>query len=218
MAERSKDSTPLPNHELQPEDSDNEYTSASEEEDIADPTVNKAETARVTRPLAEVDLGPSSTDANQRRTNAALTGEQIQQIPKKWLQRRKPRLGRDGKPLRPRPRKDPDPEDLARGVLVEQVLNEHGISVYEEHGQGSIPWRGSGVDEAADERMATEFQQQFLDAAAERQERQRQAQSARTKKDTATTTDGPRLGGSRCARAKMAAAQSAAAGAGTDKN
>lgn len=158
--------------------------------------------------LSEVDLGPSAANFNLVRTSAALTGRSLDQPAPTKERRRKPRLGRDGKPLRPRPRKGPDPEDIERAALVEQVLHENGYGTYDAAKEIGVG-RRIGQDEAADEKIASEFQQQFLDAVAERKERQqKQNQAAVSSKDaSATVSQGPRLGGSRSARAKMAATQ-----------
>lgn len=202
MAEQS---TSITMSTRQHDENSDEYTSTSEADDAVTHTrgtniLNRS----VPQPLSEVDLGPNSTSSNFARTAAVLSGQSIHEPPARKLRRKKPRLGRDGKPLRPRPRKGPNSEDLARSALVEQVLHEHGLGTYDGvhlRGQGA----GTGLDEAADEKMAAEFQQQFLETVAERQ--QRQAQGARVKKESGTN-DGPRLGGSRSSRAKMAAGQS----------
>ena len=60
-------------------------------------------------------------------------------------------------------------------------------------------------DSGADERMAEQFRQDFMDAIAERQ--QKSKVSAQAKGSAATETRGPKLGGSRSARAKMAQMQ-----------
>jgi hypothetical protein len=130
---------------------------------------------------------------------------------------RKPRLGRDGKPLRPRPRKRRNSEDVARDALVEQVLHEHKlVDMSQSSGLNSDPQAHSDSEEAAtggakasgdtDEAFAERFRQNFLDRVAERQLAQQQKKSA---PGTATVEkgQGPRLGGSRSARAKMAAMQ-----------
>lgn len=210
MAEKSKQAIPSTTQSLPNSESEDEYTSTSEP-DIAPARKDNLSTSTsgrgVPQPLSEVDLGPNTSSLNLARTAAALEGRPLQDAPTRKPRKRKPRLGRDGKPLRPRLRRGPDTEDLARSALVEQVLHEHGLGTYD---GGSLQAKRTGVDEAADERMAAEFQQQFLETMAERQERQqqRQAQSTRVKRDIAAS-EGPRLGGSRSARAKMAAAQSA---------
>jgi hypothetical protein len=73
--------------------------------------------------LLEIDLGPDTALENIARTEAAKrrleTGES-EAYPVK--QTRKPRLGRDGKPWRPR--KGRNEEDLKRDQLVEEILRE----------------------------------------------------------------------------------------------
>ncbi|KAI9876808.1 MAG: hypothetical protein M1823_007209, partial [Watsoniomyces obsoletus] len=132
---------------------------------------------------------------------------------------RKPRLGHDGKPLRPRPRKHRNSEDIARDALVEQVLHEHKlVDMSQSSGLNlnSDPQAYSDSEEAAtggtrasgdaDEAFAERFRQDFLDRVAERQLAQQQKKSA-PGTAAAEKGQGPRLGGSRSARAKMAAMQ-----------
>ena len=203
MAERSKSATtPILNQNTLTSQigSDDEFTSASSEDDSTSAAPGKPHDKEAsTQHLAEVDLG-------------SMTRQPPPSPQLRKQRRKKPRLGRDGKPLRPRPRRGPDPEDVARAELVEKVLHEHGLGTYAEAKAKLKVGRRSGLDEAADEKMAAEFQQQFLDAVAERQEKQlqRQNQGAGVKEATAATGQGPRLGGSRSARAKMAASQAAA--------
>lgn len=199
-------------------DKDFDYTDAStdENETFLDATkqvsTNTATSkARQTPPqhLSEVDLGPQATVSNLARTTAALSGQPAREEAPKRPQRKKLRLGRDGKPLKPRLRKGPDPDDVARNRLVEQVLHEHGLGTYDSARTTSSKGdTDRGHDEAADERMAVEFQQQFLDAMAERQHRQ--TQQNKNVGVPAAAGSGPRLGGSRSARAKMAEMQAQA--------
>jgi hypothetical protein len=73
--------------------------------------------------LLEIDLGPNTTLENIMRTAAAQkrleTGEP-EALPAKPA--RKPRLGRDGKPWRPRKGRNED--DVKRDQLVEAILRE----------------------------------------------------------------------------------------------
>jgi hypothetical protein len=73
--------------------------------------------------LLEIDLGPDTTLENIARTAAAQrrleTGEP-EALPAKPA--KKPRLGRDGKPWRPRKGRNED--DIKRDQLVEAVLRE----------------------------------------------------------------------------------------------
>lgn len=186
--------------------------------------------------LSEVDLGPSSTVLNTHQPPGASPIPQITDAapdrpPRK--PRRKPRLGRDGKPLRPRPpRKRRPSEDIARDALVEQVLHEHKLeNVYQppppptlKDANKDTAGKGAGDDgdggekgQDADEAFAERFRQDFLDQIAER----KQAQGKKKKttatggaergadKDKEKSSHGPKLGGSRAARAKMAALQAA---------
>jgi hypothetical protein len=159
--------------------------------------------------LAEVDLPPDAA--------------KLPPLPKR---QRKPRLGRNGKPLPPRKPKRRDSGDLARDALVEQVLHEHRLDHYkpptavsattppaaETHSSSvaaqsralsstTVPIGSSTRD---DEAFALRFQREFEEGLAERQAMQRKPQKKTGKeaeKDVASS--GPRLGGSRSARAKM---------------
>jgi len=206
-------------------DKDVDYAGASTDEDetvledtkqdSTDASTSKAR-QNLTQHLSEVDLGPQATVKNLARTTAALSGQPTQEEAPKRPQRKKPRLGRDGKPLRPRPRKGPNPDDVARNRLVEQVLHEHGLGTYDSARTTSSKSDSSrGHDEAADERMAVEFQQQFLDAVAERQHRQ--TQQNKNAGVSSAAGSGPRLGGSRSARARMAEMQAQASVKEKDK-
>ncbi|KAK5103148.1 hypothetical protein LTS08_003952 [Lithohypha guttulata] len=218
MAERFKSAISTSNtpSDEPPSKSEHQYTSESDlefENEALRSSIERTKShpdKHSAQHLSEVDLGPSAAKSNLARTSAALTGQSLDHPAPTKGRRRKPRLGRNGKPLRPRPRKGPDPEDIERAALVEQVLHENGYGTYDAAKEIGVG-RRTGQDEAADEKIASEFQQQFLDAIAERKERQqKQNQAAGSNKDTsATISQGPRLGGSRSARARMAAAQTA---------
>ncbi len=165
------------------------------------------------RQLAEVDLGDFAHERNLARTQAALERVKAGQVPIedeiKPPKPRKPRLGRDGKPMRPRPKKGRDSEDVARDALVEQFLHENKIDMYEtgtpEPRYAKETDRGSGHDADADERFAEQFRQEFMDAMAERRNKTKPAPPA--KGVAVPEPKGPKLGGSRSARAKMAQIQ-----------
>jgi hypothetical protein len=155
--------------------------------------------------LSEVDLGPSipTSDTN--------TNDRPPRRP------RKPRLGRDGKPLRPRQRKRRNSEDIARDALVEQVLHENQLeNVY----QSTVPNVTTNPDYSntehtahpdavadVDEAFAERFRQDFLDQVAERKQAQQQKKSTAQVKgpagNAAVEKHGPKMGGSRSARAKL---------------
>jgi hypothetical protein len=167
------------------------------------------------RQLAEVDLGTSAHHLNLARTQAALERVKAGQAPvedeDKPPKPRKPRLGRDGKPMKPRPRKRRNSEDLARDALIEQFLHENKIDMYDTSTPElrDVTRRdGGGGDDAEaddDERFAEKFRQEFMDAMAERRSRTKSA--TQTKGAAVTESRGPKLGGSRSARAKMAQIQ-----------
>ncbi|EXJ89525.1 hypothetical protein A1O3_02592 [Capronia epimyces CBS 606.96] len=162
------------------------------------------------RQLSEVDLGSSAHDLNLARTQAALqraiSGQppMAEELPAP--KPRKPRIGRDGKPMRPRPRKRRNSEDIARDALVEQVLHEHKLDIYDvndpQRSKDSAGTDAEGGD--ADERLAEQFRQEFMDAIADRHHRHKAASQSKTSAGAATESRGPKLGGSRSARAKMA--------------
>ena len=151
---------------------------------------------------------------------------------------RKPRLGRDGKPLRQRRPNRRNSSDLARDALVEQVMHEHRLEHYQAPTRrtaatgiaashpptqrGSHPPSTSGAsaneratpandspqDATNDEAFALRFQREFEEGLAERQALQPQKRKeGHGDKDKDKT--GPRLGGSRSARAKMVALREA---------
>ena len=132
---------------------------------------------------------------------------------------RKPRLDRFGRPLPPRkPRKGPASEDIARDKLVEDILYESGpLDVYQQpqrslntglKGERSTANNGNdkgGNDddddgEDADSRLASQFQQEYLDAMQSRQQAQQQKKAV---PGAEPGQKGPKLGGSRQQRAAM---------------
>lgn len=78
--------------------------------------------------IQEIDLGQDATLRNARRTEMALrkqNGETVIEEEQPPPKPRKLRIGRDGKPLRPRrgPKRR-NSEDVQRDKLVEEVLRE----------------------------------------------------------------------------------------------
>ncbi|KUJ23990.1 uncharacterized protein LY89DRAFT_776190 [Mollisia scopiformis] len=157
--------------------------------------------------LQEVDLGDDVRSKNVELTNRArriLDGENVtDEIPQHG--RGKPgkvRLGPDGKPWRGRKRRAS--EDVARDRLVEDVLRENRLEIYEEP---VVEEPTTGNDEAADDRIAEAFRREFMDAVSQRQRKkagppQPPARTAAGKKEE-EVMKGPKLGGSRTARAAM---------------
>ncbi|KAL8845572.1 MAG: hypothetical protein Q9176_000208 [Flavoplaca citrina] len=145
--------------------------------------------------LHEIDLGADATLRNIARTEAAQRrlegGEpEIEETTGKL------RLRKDGKPWRGRRRRNSD--DVKRDRLVEEVMRESRRKIYDEP-EEELPHD----DQAADDRIAEQFRREFMDAISSR--RQKAAQTA--KKGPGAKVDdkpkGPKLGGSRSARAAM---------------
>ncbi|KAI4169320.1 MAG: hypothetical protein LQ348_007303 [Seirophora lacunosa] len=152
--------------------------------------------------LHEIDLGLDATLKNIARTEAAkrrLEGGE----PEIEESTGKVRLRKDGKPWRSRRRRNSD--DVKRDKLVEEVMKESRLEIYDEP-EVNVP----NDDQAADDRIAEQFRKEFMDAISSRRKR-----SAQSKKDPRAKADdkprGPKLGGSRSARAAMREMQEKAA-------
>ncbi|OJD17805.1 hypothetical protein AJ78_02104 [Emergomyces pasteurianus Ep9510] len=151
--------------------------------------------------LHEIDLGPDAKLRNIERTEAAtrrLAGDQVPDDDDegdKDATSKKARPGaKDNKTWRGRKRRNS--EDIRRDKLVEEVLRESKLDVYDEPEVVSQ----QNDDQAADDRIAEQFRRDFLDAIHSRR------RGARTKTSKTTKPDvprGPKLGGSRSARAAM---------------
>ncbi|KAL1962204.1 hypothetical protein VTN77DRAFT_9925 [Rasamsonia byssochlamydoides] len=142
--------------------------------------------------LHEIDLGQEAKLQNIARTEAAtrrLAGNKSPSPEEETS--RKTRLGKDGKPWRGRKRRTS--EDIERDRLVEEVLRESKLEVYDEPEQDRTQ-----DDQAADDRIAEQFRRDFLEAI---QSRRRAARPRKATKSDAPR--GPKLGGSRSARAAM---------------
>lgn len=159
--------------------------------------------------LCEIDLGPTSTHRNVTLTAAARQrlesgGHSTPTDPppsSKTIKARPPRLGRDGKPLPPRRNRAVrrNSADLARDALVEQILRESRLDIYDEpetSGAAGTAGVAPGLDEAADERVADAFRREFLASLEEKNSRKSGA--------PAPPSLGPKLGGSRQQRAAHA--------------
>lgn len=135
--------------------------------------------------------------------------------------RKKPRLGKDGKPWRSRNRRGSD--DIKRDQLVEAFLHENrrmwrapflprmllcceltlpAVDVYDvPKPSESVLSPGEEADGAADERLAEQFKKQYLDDIAQRKQRKKPPQPVRQVNED--VLKGPKLGGSRNSRAAM---------------
>ncbi|KAI9904927.1 hypothetical protein N3K66_001456 [Trichothecium roseum] len=117
---------------------------------------------------------------------------------------KKVRLGPDGKPWRGRKRRASD--DVKRDQLVEEFLHENRLDVYDVPKTDNNS--ASEADGAADERLAKEFRQQYLDDVARRQQskkkkKQSKKQQPQNARPATEVLRGPKLGGSRNSRAQV---------------
>lgn len=185
--------------------------------------------------LHEIDLGPDSTLRNITRTEAAkrrLEGGEADVEEEKGTG--KVRLRRDGKPWRGRKRRNSN--DVKRDQLVEEVMREtrrkptlplkdsliitHPADlvtkpIVEIYDEPDLDAADDDEDQAADDRIAEQFRRDFLDAISSRRQRaSRAAKAAKAAKAGVKIDDrpkGPKLGGSRSARAAMREMQEKAA-------
>ncbi|KAG0650780.1 hypothetical protein D0Z07_2743 [Hyphodiscus hymeniophilus] len=151
--------------------------------------------------LQEIDLGDEARDRNVAQTERArrrLDGEQVEEEGE--TKPVKVRLGPDGKPWRGRKRRGSD--DIKRDRLVEDVLRENRLEIYDE-----LPVESTTIndDQAADDRIAEAFRREFMDAVSQRQRKKTAPAQAPLRgpggKKVEEELKGPKLGGSRSARA-----------------
>ncbi|KAJ5762488.1 uncharacterized protein N7511_005870 [Penicillium nucicola] len=143
--------------------------------------------------LHEIDLGHEARLRNIARTEAAtrkLAGEEDVLVPGDTSALGTSRSGPDGKPWRNR--KQRTDADIERDRLVEEILRESKLDVYDDPEDET-----QFDDQAADDRIAEQFRRDFMDAI---QTRRRTAKPA---PKVAEGPRGPKLGGSRSARAAM---------------
>lgn len=178
--------------------------------------------------LLEVDLGEEARMRNAAMTEKArrrLAGEAVEDEEDE-SGRKRPRIGKDGKPWRGRKRRASD--DVKRDQMVEALMRENRresyavalcqlssfgrlianilrlVDIYDPPPQTETPAQ-AGADEAADERIAEEFRREFMDAMAARRNQRRKAPAPppRPGVKQEEILRGPKLGGSRNARAAM---------------
>jgi len=171
--------------------------------------------------LHEIDLGQEAKLRNIARTEAAtrqLVGDEESPTPGEPATQDRP--GPSEKPWRNRKRRTS--ADIERDRLVEQVLREskctHALQTFlpkhylrDANTKSSVEVYDEPEDElqhddqAADDRIAEQFRREFMDAI---QARRKAPKTRTTKPDSAEVPKGPKLGGSRSARAAMREMQS----------
>ncbi|KAF2445509.1 hypothetical protein P171DRAFT_266622 [Karstenula rhodostoma CBS 690.94] len=145
--------------------------------------------------LEEIDLGPASTSRAEAAWKKLQGGSGQQE------EAAKVRLGRDGKPRRQPKRRNS--EDIRRDAMVEAVLREAKLDYFD----SAPPDPSTSTTKTNnDEALVEQFRQEFLDSIQERQQR-KPAAPVRGEKEA---PKGPKLGGSRSARAKMHALEEVA--------
>ncbi|OQE09809.1 hypothetical protein PENVUL_c005G01759 [Penicillium vulpinum] len=146
--------------------------------------------------LHEIDLGHETTLRNIARTEAAtrqMAGKGELPTSASYSATETGRPGPDGKSWRNR--KQRTDADIARDRLVEEVLRESKLEIYDE------PEEETQLDDqqAADDRVAEQFRRDFMDAMQTR----RRTKPAAKPAANVEAPRGPKLGGSRSARAAM---------------
>ncbi|KAF3275169.1 hypothetical protein TWF132_002985 [Orbilia oligospora] len=149
--------------------------------------------------LQEIDLGAESTRKNVERTEEAKrrieAGEAF-----KEPEPEDPKKKKRGKRRR-------NSMDIERDKLVEEVLKESRLDIYEELDPATNKAQTEEDDYAADDRIAEQFRREFMDAL---NARRRGRTNNNKKKDDPKRPRGPKLGGSRAARAAMRESERAA--------
>jgi len=168
--------------------------------------------------LHEIDLGPNATLLNIARTEAAqrrLDGLEEETNDASQKSTGKVRLRPNGKPYGPR-RKRRNSEDIKRDKLVEEVMRESKLDIYDEPDAAD---EGQDEEEAADDRIAEQFRREFMEAISTRKQKTSTATAKPTGKGKVVDDrpKGPKLGGSRSARAAMREREEAAAAASKKK-
>ncbi|KAK5655032.1 hypothetical protein OQA88_6791 [Cercophora sp. LCS_1] len=154
--------------------------------------------------LLEIDLGEEARARNVEMTERArrrLEGLAADEGETSGPRQKKARLGPDGKPWRSRKRRGS--EDIKRDQLVEKILSENKLDVYDLQPEQPTSFEGFDDEEmAADDRIAEEFKREFMDAMSQRR-RRKAVQPPKPGSKEEEVLKGPKLGGSRNARAAM---------------
>ncbi|KAB8302047.1 hypothetical protein EYC80_005499 [Monilinia laxa] len=160
--------------------------------------------------LLEIDLGEEARVRNAHRTEIArrkAAGEAID-LEESEHPAPKPRLGRDGKPWRGRKRRGSD--DIQRDALVDAILHENRLDIYEPvPSLSSKQAEGLANDDAVAETFRKDWEEASSHATLQRQQQMSERATKEKKKAGQEKTEeelymkGPKLGGSRSARAAM---------------
>ncbi|KAL1640106.1 hypothetical protein SLS58_007220 [Diplodia intermedia] len=145
--------------------------------------------------LMEIDLGPEAARSNIERTEEATrrleSGESLEQ---------------EMQPKGRRGRKRRTSEDIRRDKLVEEILKESRFEMYDDRAQQEQQ-KKDAEEGAADDRIVEQFRRDFMEAVQTRHNRRPPASASAKNKAADERPKGPKLGGSRSARAAMRAAE-----------
>ncbi|KAH3953948.1 hypothetical protein HBI56_025400 [Parastagonospora nodorum] len=145
--------------------------------------------------IEEVDIAPvpKRTDEKWRR----LENGEFEHVATG-----KVRLGRDGKPRRPPKRRNSD--DVRRDQMVEAVLSEAKLDYFDAQAYANLRTPASANN---DDAFLAQFQADYYESVEDARQQQRKPAPAAAK----DAPKGPKLGGSKSARAKMRLAEEQAA-------
>ncbi|KAH8704718.1 hepatocellular carcinoma-associated antigen 59-domain-containing protein [Talaromyces proteolyticus] len=146
--------------------------------------------------LQEIDLGQEAKLQNIARTEAAtrlMVGN-----PSLSAVGSSPNKSQVGKDIHMGRNRMRNCEDLERDRLVDEVLRESKLDVYDEPEQEL-----SQEDQAADDRIAEQFRRDFMEAIQSRRRTRTAPTTNNSKVAKPEAPRGPKLGGSRSARAAM---------------
>lgn len=114
--------------------------------------------------------------------------------------------GSRNRPLKPRRHQARDEDSLARDAMVDRILQESEVPLYDRPSSAAQDASESGID--ADEAAAQAFKAEFLANLEEQKRRKPPPPPANSRAAPAAPT-GPKLGGSRSQREKMRALEEA---------
>ncbi|OAQ72345.1 mRNA splicing factor RNA helicase [Pochonia chlamydosporia 170] len=152
-------------------------------------------------PETRADTLAKPADASHTPDQPTKHGKLVEvDVPVDMRDQRKRKLETENpRPKRGRNRRGSD--DVKRDQLVEAFLHENKLDVYDFPVQNNTMTSGDG--RSADDRMADEFRQRYLDEVAARRQKKRPVQQAKQQQQqqTGDVLRGPKLGGSRNQRA-----------------
>jgi hypothetical protein len=152
----------------------------------------------------------SSTAAHQHGAQFSASNGHLQQVDVTKPTSTTTTTRRQKPPRKPHWRNRRNSADLARDAMVDQILRESQLNIYEPSASTSATKPALDDNQDADERMAEEFKRNFYAAAEDRAIRRTAPPPPPTfGANKLESIKGPKLGGSRSQRAAMHAAEKA---------